>query len=158
MILISFLCRPVQGNKTSIITEGGRMELYSNGKIRNMVRLLAVIGSSVLPILSIVVLYVIPSANARLGCIVAFSSLCSAMLATLSNAKNVEIIAATAAYVLVYSSRATRSQHRLIYVANIEQVRSGSGCLCQWQHLRGCRRAKGEIVSKIAGFRIFGPM
>ena len=77
------------------------MELYSNGRIRNLVRLLAVIASSVLPILSIVVLYVIPSANARLGCIVAFSSLCSAMLATLSNAKNVEIIAATAAYVSI---------------------------------------------------------
>ena len=73
------------------------MFLYSDGKIRNLVRLLAVIGSSVLPILSIVVLYVISSPNARLGCIVAFSFLCSVVLATLSNAKNVEIIAATAA-------------------------------------------------------------
>lgn len=73
------------------------MSLYSDGKIRNLVRLLAVIGSSVLPILSIVVLYIISSPNARLGCIVAFSFLCSAVLATLSNAKNVEIIAATAA-------------------------------------------------------------
>ena len=73
------------------------MSLYSDGKIRNLVRILAVIGSAVLPILSIVVLYFIPSPNARLGCIVAFSSLCSAVLATLSNAKNVEIIAATAA-------------------------------------------------------------
>ncbi|MCJ1355199.1 MAG: hypothetical protein MMC33_005190 [Icmadophila ericetorum] len=77
---------------------GGQMGLYSDGKIRNFVRLLAVIGSSVLPILSTVVLYLIPSLGARLGCIVAFSLLCSATLATLSDAKNGEIIAATAAY------------------------------------------------------------
>jgi hypothetical protein len=77
------------------------MAVYSDGKIRNAVRLLAVIGSSILPILSIVVLYVITSQTARLGCIVTFSALCSATLATLSNAKNVEIIAATAAYVLL---------------------------------------------------------
>ena len=81
----------------SITTDGGTMSLYSDGKIRNLVRILAVIGSSVLPILSIVVLYVISSPNVRLGCIIIFSFLCSAVLATLSNAKNVEIIAATAA-------------------------------------------------------------
>ncbi len=74
------------------------MEFYSNSKIWNIVRLLAVIGLSVLPILSIVVLYVLLSQNARLGCIVAFSLLCLAILATLSNARNVEIIAATAVY------------------------------------------------------------
>jgi hypothetical protein len=73
------------------------MGFYSEGKIRAFVRLLAIIGSSLLPILSIVALYYIPTQKARLGSIVAFSTLCSAILSLLTDAKNVEIIAATAA-------------------------------------------------------------
>ena len=73
------------------------MLIFSNQRIRSFVRLLAVLLSSVLPILSIVVLYNVTSEKLRLGLIVLFSALCSAALATLSNAKNVEIIAATAA-------------------------------------------------------------
>ncbi|KAH0562124.1 hypothetical protein GP486_003184, partial [Trichoglossum hirsutum] len=68
-------------------------------RIRAFVRLLAILLSSVLPILSIIVLYVVREERVRLGLIVVFSALCSAALATLSDAKNVEIIAATAAYV-----------------------------------------------------------
>jgi hypothetical protein len=73
------------------------MLIFSDQSIRSFVRLLAVLLSSVLPILSIVVLYSVTSEKLRLGLIVLFSALCSAALATLSNAKNVEIIAATAA-------------------------------------------------------------
>jgi hypothetical protein len=73
------------------------MIFFSEDRIRGFVRFLAVVLSSVLPILSIVVLYFIPNQTARLGARVAFSTLCSVTLAALSNAKNVEIIAATAA-------------------------------------------------------------
>lgn len=73
------------------------MSFFSEDRIRRFVQLFAVILSSVLPIVSIVALYYIPTQKARLGAIVSFSALCSATLATLSNAKNVEIIAATAA-------------------------------------------------------------
>ncbi|MCJ1266553.1 hypothetical protein MMC22_006438 [Lobaria immixta] len=86
---------------------------FSDEKIRSFVRVLAVVVSSVLPILAIVVLYFIKSPTARLGAIVAFSALCSAALALLSNAKNFEIIAATAAYgavqVVFVSGNATSS-------------------------------------------------
>jgi hypothetical protein len=73
------------------------MLIFSNQRIRSFVRLLAILLSSVLPVLSIVVLYSIKSEKLRLGLIVLFSVLCSAALATLSNARNVEVIAATAA-------------------------------------------------------------
>ena len=76
------------------------MARYSDGKIRNFVRILAVVGSCLLPILSIVGLYFVRTQEARLGCIVAFCFVCSVTLAALTNAKNIEIIAATAAYVL----------------------------------------------------------
>jgi len=73
------------------------MTFFSEDRIRSFVRLLAIVLSSVLPILSIVVLYFIPAQTARLGAIAAFSALCSVTLAALSNARNVEIVAATAA-------------------------------------------------------------
>lgn len=73
------------------------MLIFSNQRIRSVVRLLAIVVSSVLPILSIVVLYVIKSEQIRLGLIVVFSALCSMALATLSSAKNSEIMAVTAA-------------------------------------------------------------
>lgn len=75
----------------------GQMMSVSDEKIRNYVRVLAIVVSSVLPFLAIVVLHFIKSPTARLGAIVAFSALCSATMALLSNAKNIEIIAATAA-------------------------------------------------------------
>lgn len=71
--------------------------IFSNRRIRFVVRIIAIVLSSVLPVLSIVVLYFTNSDELRLGLIVLFSALCSTALATISNAKNVEIIAATAA-------------------------------------------------------------
>lgn len=62
-----------------------------------MVRFFAVVLSSLLPVLSIVALYYINSQKLRLGAIVGFSALCSGSLVALTDAKNVEIIGATAA-------------------------------------------------------------
>jgi hypothetical protein len=50
-----------------------------------------------LPILCIVAMYYVPTEKVRLGSIVAFSMLCSTILNLLTDAKNVEIIAAAAA-------------------------------------------------------------
>lgn len=69
----------------------------SDEKVTQLVRLLAISLSSVLPIVSIVVLYVIKHAVVRLGVITIFSVLCSLALATLTNARNVEILGTTAA-------------------------------------------------------------
>ena len=73
------------------------MRYFSEGRIRQLTRIAAIVLSSVLPIVSIVVLYFIKSQLARLGAVVAFAVLCSSALALFSNAKNEEIIAATAA-------------------------------------------------------------
>lgn len=81
----------------TIATHRGELKIISNHRIRFVVRLLAILLSSVLPILSIVVLYNVESQKIRLRLIVLFSAACSAALATLSDAKDVEIIAATAA-------------------------------------------------------------
>lgn len=75
----------------------GPIAFYSEGRVRTFVRFLAIIVSSVLPILSIVALYYIPTQAARLGAIAGFSALCSATLSLVTAAKNIEIIAATAA-------------------------------------------------------------
>jgi branched-subunit amino acid transport protein AzlD len=76
------------------------MRFFSEQKIQSFVQTLAIILSSILPVLLIVIFYVVRSEKTRLGLIVIFCLLCSAALATLTNAKNVEIITATAAYVL----------------------------------------------------------
>lgn len=73
------------------------MSYYSDSKISGFIRLLAIVFSSVMPVLSIIGLYYIRSQTARLGCVVAFSALCSAVLATFTNARTVDIIAASAA-------------------------------------------------------------
>ena len=69
---------------------------YTEGRIRAFVRLLAILASSILPLLSIVALYYVPTQTARLGAIVVFSSLCSAALSLLTDVKNAEIMDATA--------------------------------------------------------------
>jgi len=71
------------------------LEIYSQSRIRSAVRVLAIIASSILPILSIIVLYLIHSESIRLSLIVVFTALCSTFLALLTSATNVEIIAAT---------------------------------------------------------------
>lgn len=60
-------------------------------------KVFSILLSSVLPILSIVVLENIQRQDVRIDLIVLFSALCSATLVTMSDAKNVEIITATAA-------------------------------------------------------------
>lgn len=75
----------------------GRLKVNSDSRARKLVRILAIVASSALPILSIVALYYIRSQIARLGTIVAFSVLCSIILAAMSDSSNLEIIATTAA-------------------------------------------------------------
>ncbi|KAI8943987.1 hypothetical protein F4801DRAFT_573275, partial [Xylaria longipes] len=79
----------------------GILNFSSTSRVRGFVRILAVIASSLLPVLSIVVLYYIQSQSARLIAIVAFSAFCSLALTVLTDARNAEIIATTAAYAAV---------------------------------------------------------
>ena len=71
----------------------------SDEKVTQLVRLLVISLSSVLPIISIVVLYVIKHAAVRLGVIIICSVRYLLALARLTNARNVEVLATTAAEV-----------------------------------------------------------
>jgi len=82
-------------------SEDSPLAFFSEDRIHRLVRGMAVTLSSILPILSVVVLYFINSNNIRLGLIVLFTVICSASLAFLSKASNSEIIVATATYAAV---------------------------------------------------------
>ncbi|RYC61997.1 hypothetical protein CHU98_g4211 [Xylaria longipes] len=82
----------------------GILNFSSTSRVRGFVRILAVIASSLLPVLSIVVLYYIQSQSARLIAIVAFSAFCSLALTVLTDARNAEIIATTAAFQKIFNA------------------------------------------------------
>ena len=81
--------------------KGKIIGVFSDHHIRRITRVVAVVLSSILPILSIVILYLVHSTNIHIGLIVIFSSVFSGVVALVSDARNVEIIAATAAYAAV---------------------------------------------------------
>ena len=75
--------------------------VFSDNRIRRTTRLVAVVLSSILPVLSIVILYFVHSTNVHIGLIIVFSTLFSGVVALVSDARNVEVMAATAAYAAV---------------------------------------------------------
>lgn len=75
--------------------------VFSDHRIRRTTRLVAVVLSSILPVLSIVILYYVHSTEVHIGLIIVFSTLFSAVVAAVSDARNVEVMAATAAYAAV---------------------------------------------------------
>ena len=75
--------------------------ILSDNRVRRTTRVVAVVLASILPVLSIVILYYVHSTNIRIGLIVVFSTLFSAVVALVSDARNVEVMAGTAAYAAV---------------------------------------------------------
>ena len=75
--------------------------VFSDDRIRRTTRIVAVVLASILPVLSIVFLYYVHPTNIRIGLIIVFSTLFSAVVALVSDARNVEVMAATAAYAAV---------------------------------------------------------
>ena len=75
--------------------------VLSDNRVRRTTRVVAVVLASILPVLSIVILYYVHSSNIRIGLIIVFSTLFSGVVALVSDARNVEIMAATAAYAAV---------------------------------------------------------
>ena len=73
----------------------------SDNRVRRTTRFVAVVLASILPILSIVILYYVRSSDIRIGLIIIFSTLFSGVVALVSDARNVEVMAATAAYAAV---------------------------------------------------------
>ena len=74
---------------------------FSDHRVRTTTRVVAVVLSSILPVLSIVILYYVHSTNIHIGLIIVFSTLFSGVVALVSDARNVEVMAATAAYAAV---------------------------------------------------------
>ncbi len=75
--------------------------VFSDHRVRRTTRVVAVVLSSILPVLSIVILYYVHSTDVHIGLIIVFSTLFSAVVALVSDARNVEVMAATAAYAAV---------------------------------------------------------
>lgn len=73
----------------------------SDRRVRRTTRVVAVVLSSILPVLSIVILYYVHSTNVHIVLIIVFSTLFSGVVALVSDARNVEVMAATAAYAAV---------------------------------------------------------
>ena len=75
--------------------------VFSDHRVRRTTRVVAVVLSSILPVLSTVILYYVHSTNVHIGLIIVFSTLFSGVVALVSDARNVEVMAATAAYAAV---------------------------------------------------------
>ncbi|KAI0884242.1 uncharacterized protein GGS22DRAFT_194807 [Annulohypoxylon maeteangense] len=74
---------------------------YSDTKIRIVVHTLGSIMSTIVPMVSIIVLYSVDSMPLRLGLVSIFSVIFSAAMSLVTNAKRVEIFAAVAAFASV---------------------------------------------------------
>ncbi|KAI0834736.1 hypothetical protein F5Y06DRAFT_306613 [Hypoxylon sp. FL0890] len=92
------LKRPVPDLENQV--QGGQTALYqySDIKIRAVVHTLGSVMSTVVPIISIVVLYLVESMPLRLGLVCIFSVIFSVAMSLVTNARRVEIFAAAAAF------------------------------------------------------------
>ena len=77
------------------------LAVFSDDRVHKTTRVVTVVLASILPVLSIVILYYVRPTNIRIGLIIVFSTLFSAVVALVSDARNVEVMAATAAYAAV---------------------------------------------------------
>ena len=91
----------------SIDPETGGLQHYKDSKINAIAHFIGTFVASMLPAASIFVLYFVPNMVDRLCIILALSALFSFSLAIFTQAKRVEIFAATAAYVVVVLCIAT---------------------------------------------------
>jgi hypothetical protein len=79
-----------------VIDEESQMMSYDDSKINVASAIFTTIVSSILPVVTILVLYEIRSPYGRIGVTIGFTAIFAAFLATFSKARRVEIFAATA--------------------------------------------------------------
>ncbi|KAI1859736.1 hypothetical protein JX265_010185 [Neoarthrinium moseri] len=82
-------------------TVGAGIYNYSEHKLAVALRVIATVVASLLPLCSVIALYMVQSNDLRLGLVVLFSACFSLALATMTNARTIEIFAATAAFAAV---------------------------------------------------------
>ena len=80
---------------------------YKESSLESCLGILATVMASLLPICSVVALYLIQSNGLRLGMIAIFSACFSLALAIMTNTRRIEVFAATAAYVFKKSKTIT---------------------------------------------------
>jgi hypothetical protein len=78
-------------------TVGAGIYHYKESSLETALGIVATVVASVLPTCSVVALYIIQSNNLRLGMLAIFSSIFSLALALMTNARRIEVFAATAA-------------------------------------------------------------
>ncbi|KAI1411910.1 hypothetical protein F5Y13DRAFT_180515 [Hypoxylon sp. FL1857] len=92
---------PLKGSMPDLENQATTLHQYSDEKIRAVVHTLGSLMSTVVPILSIVVLYFAESMPLRLGLVCIFSIIFSVAMSLITNAKRVEVFAAAAAFASV---------------------------------------------------------
>ncbi|KAH9217649.1 hypothetical protein DL95DRAFT_91028 [Leptodontidium sp. 2 PMI_412] len=78
-------------------TTGAGIYHYRESSLESFISIIATVMASLLPICSVVALYLVQSNNLRLGMVAIFSACFSLALAVMTNARRVEVFAATAA-------------------------------------------------------------
>jgi len=99
--------RPLPEDPESEITQ------YEESNLTTTVSIISIVVASLFPLASIIVLFFVDSPSTRLGIIVGFAALFSLSLALLTNARKIEIFAATAAFAAV----------QVVFITN------GTGCI-----------------------------
>jgi len=99
-------------------------------KVESVLGILVTVVASLLPICSVVALFIVQSNGLRLGMIAIFSACFSLALALMTNARRIEVFAATAALVLTFllAVYANVSQNRFAAVNVVFLTNSSSSC------------------------------
>ncbi|KAG8162479.1 hypothetical protein KVR01_008244 [Diaporthe batatas] len=85
----------------TVIDEEAALVSYSDSKLNQASNVLALVVSSVLPVMTIFVLNIVPSTNQRIGLTMLFTAVFAVLLAIFSNAKGAEIFGATATFAAI---------------------------------------------------------
>ncbi|KAG4221306.1 hypothetical protein PC116_g30218 [Phytophthora cactorum] len=73
---------------------------YKESLISSVIDIITTVVAAVLPLSSIVVLYLVKAESTRLGILIIFSACFALVLTLMTSARRIEVFAATAAYVL----------------------------------------------------------
>ncbi|KAI1448152.1 hypothetical protein F5Y02DRAFT_377510 [Annulohypoxylon stygium] len=76
---------------------GDELYTYKESQIKVIIDIVTTVVAAVFPLLSIVVLYIVQSFSVRLGIVIVFSTFFALMLALMTNARRIEVFAATSA-------------------------------------------------------------
>jgi hypothetical protein len=104
---------------------------YSDEQVNGVIDIIGTVASSLTPMISIIVLYVIQSMRIRLGLVCVFTLIFSLVLALATKARRIEIFAATAAWVAPISWTIThmlmRNSFASVQVVFVGSVGNSSG-------------------------------